>query len=160
MTEMTNGSARVAVSGKPGNSFEQIISNGPNAMARWWSLEEELRFNGLVDSDIKGEVRRAMAPEAGCKFCASLAPAKDSYPTARESLAVAYSLMLARDPKDLDDSVFDVLREEFSDPEIVELTMWALFMYASQAFGAALRVPAADDEEKVAYAQSRRAELP
>lgn len=161
MTETTTThGARISPSGQPGNVFEQVMSHAPGGMAKWWDLEVELRFNGLIDSDIKEEIRRAMAPQAGCKFCASIAPAKDGYPTQRESLAVAYSLMVASDPQHLDDSIFDVLKEEFSEAEIVELTMWALFIYASQAFGAALRIPAADDSEKAAYAVSRKTQLP
>lgn len=156
---MPESVARVSPSGRPGNVFEQVMSHCPDAMAKWWDLEVELRFHGLINSDIKEEIRRAMAPAVGCSFCSSLAPAKDAYPDARESLAVAYALMLARDPKNLDDSVFDVLREEFTEAEIVELTMWSLFMIASQAFGAALKIPPADDNERVAYAQTRKASL-
>lgn len=160
MDDSSAGPVRIPPSGLPGNAFEQVMSHRPEAMARWWDLEVELRFHGLIDSDIKEEIRRALGPEVGCRFCNSLAPAKDAYPDARESLAVAYALMLAQDPTGLDDSVFDVLREEFSEAEIVELTMWSLFMIASQAFGAALRIPPASEAEAMAYAESRRATLP
>ncbi len=147
--------SRISPSGQPGNVFEQVMSHCPGAMAKWWDLECELRFDGLIEPEIKEEIRRSMAPEVGCQFCASLAPVKDEYVNPRESLAVAYAMLLAKDPRDIDDEVFTVLREEFTEPEIVELTLWSLFMIASQAFGAVLKIPAASDEEITSYSLSR-----
>ena len=43
--------------------------------------------------------------------------------TSREAMAVRYAEMLAVDHHNIDDNFFLALREEFSDPEILELGM-------------------------------------
>ncbi|MEQ8859114.1 MAG: hypothetical protein RIC56_10725 [Pseudomonadales bacterium] len=45
--------------------------------------------------------------------------------TAREAAAVAFAEKLAVDHHNIDDAFFEVLREHFSEPEILELGMMA-----------------------------------
>ncbi len=53
---------------------------------------------------------------------AQLDQATNTY-TARERLALDYAEMLATNHHQIDDAYFDALREEFTDPEILELGM-------------------------------------
>jgi alkylhydroperoxidase family enzyme len=88
-------------------------------------------------------------------FCASLGDPAGEH-AKQESLAIAYAQMLADDPRAIDDATFDVLREDFSEEQIVELTLWSLFMIAGQAFGAVMKLPPATAEELDVYMQWRR----
>lgn len=138
-----------------GNEYERLIGHRPDIAELFDGLDEHMRFTGLLSPELKEEVRRSLAPEIGCVFCASLGDAKPEHVDRREALAVAYAGLL-RDPKQIDDATFEVLREEFSDPEIVELTCWSLFMICSQGFGAVMGTAAATEEELETYTEWRR----
>jgi alkylhydroperoxidase family enzyme len=147
--------SRVRVTETEGNSFERAMANRPEILEKWSELDALMRFSGTLDPHLKEEVRRSLAPGIGCVFCASLGePAAEH--AKQESLAIAYAQMLLDDPRAIEDSTFDVLREEFSDEQIVELTAWSLFMIAGQAFGAVMKLPPATPEELEVYLQWRR----
>jgi hypothetical protein len=60
--------------------------------------------------------------------------------------------MVAQDPAGITDGQFDVLREEFSDDEIVELVSYICFVsIAGQMFGAVMGLEAAAPEEAAEY---------
>jgi hypothetical protein len=154
-TEGMVGMSRIAAAKVEGNSYERVMAHRPEILGSWFELDALMRFTGLLDPELKEEIRRSLAPDVGCVFCASLAEAKGDHPERPEALAVAYAQLL-RDPKAVDDAMFDVLRGEFSDAEIVELTCWALFMIAAQGFGAVMRIPPATEQEAEVYEQWRR----
>ena len=75
-------------------------------------------------------------------------------------MAVAFAQLIFDNIHDLhaiDDEQFSVLREEFSEPAIVELVCWSLFLVAAQGFGAIMKVRAADARELSAYNDWRAA---
>ena len=75
------------------------------------------------------------------------------------TLAVAFAELVWENSRSLasvDDAVFEVLAEEFTDAEIVELSCWVLFLFAAQGFGALMHLPAATDLELESYAAWRR----
>jgi alkylhydroperoxidase family enzyme len=139
--------------GVEGTEIHRIMCHISGPRAKWRELDAALRSSAVLDPDIKEAVRAALATDSGCDFCASVGEPCDpdaTPPDVRTSIATTYALML-RSPADLDDTQFDVLKQEFSEPEIVELTCWSLFVIASQGFGAAMAVRAASDDEKEAY---------
>ena len=102
--------------------------------------------------ELKEAVHRATAGGVGCEYCASLGAPKDSYDDQRTSLAVAFAQMVADDPKGISDGMFDVLREEFDEEEIVELVAWTcLVAVAGQLFGLVMGLEAASEDEAEAY---------
>jgi alkylhydroperoxidase family enzyme len=136
-----------------GTEIHRIMSHLPEPRGKWRELDAALRQSDVLDPDLKEAVRAALATGSGCEFCASVGQAVDPDALSRNvrtSLATTYALML-RTPAEIDDSVFGVLQQEFSDGEIVELTCWSLFVIAAQGFGAAMAVSAATDEEKADY---------
>jgi alkylhydroperoxidase family enzyme len=139
--------------GVEGTEIHRIMSHTLGPRAKWRELDDALRSSPVLAIDVKEAVRAALATDSGCDFCASVGEPRDpgvSPPDIRTSLATTYALML-RNPADLDDTQIDVLKQEFSEAEIVELTCWSLFVIASQGFGAAMAVRAATDEEGQAY---------
>jgi hypothetical protein len=123
-------------------------------------LDAEIRFRGGLDPWLKEEVRRNLALGIGCEFCSSLgAPAPEKYDR-KASLAVAFSQLIfdnIHDLRAIDDDQFSVLREEFSEPAIVELICWALFLVAAQGFGAIMKVRPANAMEVSDYNDWRAA---
>jgi alkylhydroperoxidase family enzyme len=142
-----------------GNVYERTMGHRPDVLRQWFALDEQLRFAGTLDPALKEEVRRVLAGGIGCTYCASLGRPDAEHRDTRTSLAVAFAEVLwenSRSLAEVDDAVFAVLAEEFSDAEIVELSCWVLFLFAAQGFGALMHLPAATDGELHAYAAWRR----
>jgi alkylhydroperoxidase family enzyme len=64
--------------------------------------------------------------------------AKENSLDEKEALAKSFALLVAESPKEIDDEIFKVLKEVFSDEEISELLAFVCFINASQTFGAVL----------------------
>jgi alkylhydroperoxidase family enzyme len=129
----------------------RVIGRRPEILAAFGRLDNTIRFHGLLPGELKEAVRRATASEVGCEYCKSLgAPLTDLQ--RRESLAVAFAQMVAQGPAEITDGQFDVLREEFTDDEIVELVAFICFVsIAGQMFGAVMGLEAATDDEATGY---------
>ena len=140
---------RVEPADMPGvNIFNRTLGRAPDIMAANAALDATIRFSPRLSLDLKEEVRRSTASGIGCEFCASLGEPKLEHPDRAESLAVAFAQMVIDDPNGIDDSAFDVLREEFTDDQIVELVAWICFiLIGNQTFGAVMRLPAATEGE-------------
>ena len=65
-----------------------------------------------------------------------------SHPDPKVSLAIAFAQLVLQSRGAIDDSMFNVLKEEFSDEELAELCAFICFTTASQMFGALLRLEA------------------
>jgi len=142
-----------------GNNYERVMGHRPEILTKWFELDSLMRFSGKLTPHLKEEVRRSLAPGVGCVFCASLGQAAEEHPDPKESLAIAFAQQVfeqSQDLENLDDSLFEVLREEFSDEEIVELTCWVLFMIAAQGFGAVMKLEPAPADQLEAYHQWRQ----
>jgi alkylhydroperoxidase family enzyme len=148
--------ARIPLADIEGNSMERAQGHCPELASEWMRLDAFMRFQGTLSPKLKEEVRRSLAPGVGCVFCASLGDPAPEHPDPKEALAIAYAQMILENHREIDDSTFDVLKEEFSTEQIVELTSWILFMIASQAFGAIMKVEPASGDELAAYQQWRR----
>lgn len=142
---------RITSSDYDGNSYFRVLGHRPGVASRWSELDEELRFNGTLDPELKEQVRRAMAPAVGCTFCHTLGGDRRPEVDARTSLASAYALQVVAHHDELDDSLFTTLREEFDEGEIVELTMWICFITAGQMFGAILDIGPATPADREAF---------
>ena len=91
----------------------------------------------------------------GCEYCASLGAPEDHSGDTRTSLAVGFAELVVADPSGITDAQFDVLREEFSEEEIVELVAWiCLVSISGQMFGAVLGLEATSPEEAEEYQQA------
>jgi alkylhydroperoxidase family enzyme len=133
------------------------MGHRPDIVEKWYALDGVMRFSGLAP-ELKEEVRRVVADEVGCAFCSSLGRPEASTRDERTALAVAFAQAICANLSDLrqiDDEMFDVLKQEFEEAEIVELTVWTLFMIAGSAFGALMRIPPASTKEYADYQQWR-----
>jgi hypothetical protein len=55
-----------------GTPYYNIMNHCKDISTKWKQMDEFLRFTGRLDPDLKEEVRRALAQQSGCKFCAQL----------------------------------------------------------------------------------------
>jgi alkylhydroperoxidase family enzyme len=130
----------------------RVMGRRPDILQAFGKLDTVIRFHGLLPMELKEAVRRTTAGEIGCVYCASLGEPKTEAADRRESLAVAVAQLIAEDPTSVDDATFAVLREEFSDEEIVELVAWiCLVAIPGQLFGAVMGLEAATPEEAAEY---------
>ena len=133
-----------------GTQFRKVMAHRPEILAGWSSLDELIRFGGVLPPLLKEEVRRALAQHSGCAFCASLGQPSDQHDDATAA-AVRFALALAASPSSVSNDEFDRLRDHFSDAQIVELTAWITFMFASEMLGAVIKLDAASDEQLQGY---------
>jgi alkylhydroperoxidase family enzyme len=129
----------------------RVLGRQPEILRAYAALDSTVRFHGSLPLALKEAVRRATAGEVGCLYCQSLgAPRTDL--DAREALAVAFAQTVAQDPSGVSDGQFDVLREEFTEPEIVELVAFiCLISISGQMFGAVMGLEASSPEEAAEY---------
>jgi alkylhydroperoxidase family enzyme len=135
----------------PGTPFRQIMGLRPEVAKSWTALDEAIRFTGVLEPELKEEVRRMVAQHSGCLFCASLGEPQESYANPRWAAAVAYGKALASDPKAVTDDDWHALSVHFNETEIVELTCWITFMFAGEMFGAAMKLQPATPDQKTMY---------
>lgn len=133
--------------------FYGVLAQRPEILRAWNELDKVFfGSTSTVSNAIKEEARRTLAQGLGCRFCASLGTPRDEHPDAREALATAFAEMVEKDHRDIDESTFDVLREEFTEVEIVELVAWICFKYGSNMFGALMQLAPATEVEVKGYA--------
>ncbi|MFB9268830.1 carboxymuconolactone decarboxylase family protein, partial [Bradyrhizobium erythrophlei] len=137
---------------RAGTPYFNVMDHRKDISKKWMEMDEFLRFTGRLDPDLKEEVRRAVAQESGCNFCASLGDPKPAYDDPRVAAAVRFGTAVARSPKGIPDAEFEAVRAHFSPEEIVELSCWISFMYGAEMFGAIMKLDPATDAVKKMYA--------
>jgi alkylhydroperoxidase family enzyme len=132
---------------------DRVMGHCPELLEAWENLKGALLGpSSRIPPQIKEEVRRALAQRTGCQFCASLGLPAPSHDTRKESLAVAFADAVANDYTAISDAQVDLLFEQFTLPQIVELLIWTSFEYAGQMFGCLIGDEPATEEEKHAFA--------
>ena len=147
---------RIEPANVDGNIYERLMAHRPEILAQWFTLDSTIRFSQVLSPKLKEEVRRAMAPGIGCVFCASLGDPAAEHADPKEALAVAFAERVVADSHSIDDATFDVLKQEFTDEEIVELVCWVSFLFGAQLFGALMKATPATGEEVEVYEAWRR----
>lgn len=131
----------------------RVLGRRPEILKAFGRLDAATRFHGLLPGSLKEALRQATANQVGCAYCASLGTGERPGPQdRRESLAVAFAQLIAQDPAGITDAQFDLLREEFTEDEIVELVAFVCLVgIAGQMFGAVMKLEAADPAEAAEY---------
>ena len=129
------------------------MGHRPELLAAWDGLKHALVGpSSTLSPALKEQVRRTLAQRTGCEFCASLGRPAAEQPDPRASLAVAFADAVAADHTAIGGRQLEVLFEEFTVPEAVELLMWIVFEHAGQMFGALIGDEPATDQERAAFA--------
>ncbi|MBT2303843.1 hypothetical protein J7E70_25695 [Variovorax paradoxus] len=134
-----------------GTPYYNIMDHRSEISKKWKEVDQLLRFNGVLDPQLKEEVRRALSQYSGCKFCASLGEPKGEYDDVRIAAAVQFAIAVVQSPSSVSDATFAPLQEHFKAEEIVELSCWVSFMYGAELFGAIMNLDPATEPQKTAY---------
>jgi alkylhydroperoxidase family enzyme len=143
---------RLAQATQRGTPYYNIMDHRAEIARKWRETDQLLRFDGVLDPQLKEEVRRELAQYTGCRFCASLGSPRQHHDDVRTAAAVAFAAAVAQNPRSVSDETFDTLREHFGAEEIVELSSWISFMYGAELFGAIMNLDPATEQQKTAYA--------
>lgn len=137
------------------STADRVMGHRPELLQAWENLKDAFAGpSATLPPHLKEEVRRTLAQHTGCRFCASLGQPAETHADRQESLAVAFADAAVRDHTVISDAQVQLLFEEFSAPQIVELLMWISFEYAGQMFGCLIGDEPATAEEKHAFAAS------
>lgn len=131
---------------------DRILGHRPELLAAWDALKHALvGSSSTLSPELKEQVRRTLALHSGCEFCASLGRPAAEQPNRKDSLAVAFAEAVAVDHAAISDAQLEVLLEEFTIPQVVELLTWISFEYAGQMFGALIGDEPATAEQRAAF---------
>lgn len=146
---------RISPSALGATTADRVMGHRPEVLEAWENLKHSLLGPAsTLSPQLKEEVRRTLAQRTGCQFCASLGTPATSHATRQESLAVAFADAVAHDHTAVSDAQVNVLFEEFTAPQVVELLTWISFEYAGQVFGCLIGDEPATAGQKQAFAAS------
>jgi alkylhydroperoxidase family enzyme len=144
---------RLPLSDLGDGTADRVMGHRPEVLAAWDGLRQALvGASSTLSPELKEQVRRTLALRTGCEFCASLGRPAAEQPDPRHSLAVAFAEAVAMDHTAITDGQLEVLLEEFTVPQVVELLTWIVFEYGGQMFGALIGDEPATAEERAAFA--------
>src|SRR4051794_29121239 len=128
------------------------MGHRPEVLAAWDALRDALVGpTSTLSPALKEEVRRTLALHTGCEFCASLGRPAAEQPSPRDSLAVAFADAAAMDHAAIGAGQIEVLLEEYTVPQVVELLTWIVFEHAGQMFGALIGDEPATAQERASF---------
>ncbi len=138
-------SAQLFARGLPVLEMLQAMAMNENVLRAFSGLES-IYPNGALERGILEKVILRVSQMHDCQFCAgshqdimrSLNISAEH--TNRERLAIEYAEQVTRDANRVPDELFARLRENFSDPEIVELTFLTGLITMLNRFNNALGV--------------------
>lgn len=134
-------SAYLPLSDTGTTNYERVMGHAPHVLAPWSALEDTFFTRALLPPELLEQVRRTLAQGHGCAYCqAKAGPPDRSQAALRTSLAVAYAEAFAADHRAIEASQIEMLRESFSDAELVELVAFVSFMWAGGTFGKVLGI--------------------
>lgn len=135
--------------GKPGPEFQAIRAHVPGVMASFTKTREWIYHSGVLDFDFKELLRAYIALSGDCSYCSNQGVAReirgseeqldkllnyqksDDY-SPREKLAMRYADAIMWNPEAADEAMWEELRAEFTEPELVELGYWIGFTFGGQ----------------------------
>jgi alkylhydroperoxidase family enzyme len=133
--------ARISFSDVEESAFGQLLGHNPEILKAWRELEAVVYRAGTLGPELKEQVRSALAFGNGCEYCQAFGTRPSAVqPDPKISLALAFTDMFLQDHTAIDESAFDVLREEFTEAQISELVAFICFVSAGQRFGATMKL--------------------
>lgn len=127
---------RIKLSAYGNSAFEKLIGHHKIVLDKWIDLEVALFTTTNLDENLLEQVRRTIAFENECEYCMVKAGRPDFDPDEKKiSVATAFAQLFAFDHKSINDSHFELLKEEFDETEISALCSFISFITACQKLG-------------------------
>jgi alkylhydroperoxidase family enzyme len=120
--------------------FQRVMGNHPAITDGWNYLGAVFESKGSLSTELKEQVRRTLAQGNGCEYCRAKGAPNRNQEDEKISVAVAFAEMFMKYRSSINEQTFDVLREKFSELEIIELSTYICFTTASQYFGAIMNL--------------------
>jgi len=135
--------------GKPGPEFQAIRAHAPGVMRSFTMTRRWVYHEGFLEFELKELLRAYIALTGDCAYCSNQGVAGEmradqhqldallNYQnspeyTPRQKLALRYTDAIMWDPSLADDTLWEDLRAEFTEPELVELGYWIGFTFGGQ----------------------------
>lgn len=134
--------ARIIEANVGNTPFQKLLGHNKEVMEAWSHLGDTLEKDGHLSSELKEQVRRTLAQSNGCEYCkAKGKPEPDKF-NEKTSVATGFAEVFLKQKGDIPDSIFNILRECFTEEEISELCAFITFTTAQQYFGAIMKLEA------------------
>lgn len=127
---------RIQLSDYGNSPFEKLIGHHKIVLDKWIDLEVALFNSTNLDQNLLEQVRRTIAFENECEYCMVKAGKPNFDPSEKRiRAATAFAQLFAIDHKSINDTHFQLLREEFDEIEISALCSFISFISACQKLG-------------------------
>lgn len=144
---------RIPLTDLGNTTADRILGHRPELLDAWDKLKHALVGpSSTLPPHLKEEVRRTLAQHTGCEYCASLGTPATQHQNQKESLAVAFADAVAVNHTAISSAQIEVLFDEFTIPQVVELLTWISFEYAGQMLGSLIGEEPATAKEREAFA--------
>ena len=124
--------------------FQKLLGHNPKILSSWTRLEKDLIEEGALSSDVKEQVRRTLAQSNGCAYCKAKGKPKKKMKDEKMILATGFADLFLKVKGNIPDSIFLLMNETFTIPEISELCAFITFCTASQYYGAIMNLQPID----------------
>ncbi|PRY05010.1 alkylhydroperoxidase family enzyme [Pontibacter ummariensis] len=131
---------RINLSPNGETPFQKLLGYNQDLMQKWAGLEETFFTCTGLSPELLEQVRRTLAFGNQCQYCMAKGKPKTENLNQREELASAFAELFLLDHLSINDGHFEVLREVFSDKEIVELCAFVCFITGAQRLGAVMNL--------------------
>ncbi|CAM4056534.1 carboxymuconolactone decarboxylase family protein [Mesobacillus zeae] len=122
--------------------FERLLGHNPELLNGWSHLGKVLEKSGQLSSELKEQVRRTLAQQNGCEYCKAKGKPEPDQFNNKTSFAVGFAEVFLQVKGEIPNSVFELLKDSFTEEEISELCAFIAFTTASQYFGAMIKLEA------------------
>ncbi|WP_232297298.1 MULTISPECIES: carboxymuconolactone decarboxylase family protein [Bacillus cereus group] len=126
---------RISLSNVGETKFQKLLGHCPEILQSWSSLEKTLYETGSLSKELKEQVRRTLAYGNECPYCMAKGKPDDAQKVEAIRVAVTFAKVFVHNRSAIDDAMFDVLKQYWSEAEIVELCAYICFITASQQLG-------------------------
>ncbi|WP_212935439.1 carboxymuconolactone decarboxylase family protein [Bacillus hominis] len=126
---------RITLSNIGDTKFQKLLGHNPDILNSWSTLENTLYSTGTLSAELKEQVRRTLAFGNECSYCMAKGKPDDIQKIEEISVAVTFAHAFVYDQKAIDDNMFHILKQYWTEKEIVELCAYICFITASQQLG-------------------------
>ncbi|MFP3918873.1 carboxymuconolactone decarboxylase family protein [Lysinibacillus telephonicus] len=134
--------ARIIEAKAGSTPFQRLLGHNKEVMEAWSQLGDTLEKDGHLSSELKEQVRRTLAQSNGCEYCKAKGKPEPEKFNEKISVATGFAEVFLKQKGDIPDSIFNILRECFTEEEISELCAFITFTTAQQYFGAIMKLEA------------------
>ncbi|MDM5153991.1 carboxymuconolactone decarboxylase family protein [Bacillus sp. DX1.1] len=135
---------RISLSDVGETRFQKLLGHCPDLLHDWSSLESTLYEKGRLSAELKEQVRRTLAFGNECPYCMAKGKPNDIQKVEEIGVAVTFAHLFVHNRSAIDDKMFHVLKQYWSEAEIVELCAYICFISASQQLGFLFQLQAAE----------------